>query len=170
MATASIPDTMTELAVQAADLSSELYGACEIVNQTGTEVDSMAGELAVLSAVVWRLHGDITTDIHRYTEAFMQDLEEIMQELKVVFSEVAEVRQQLPKIDNASRGTIKSFFRKSKLSHLRRHLDALKSTLMVMRTVLEHGKEYGKQSKGTSTYVGSNLEVSAYSSSHIIIF
>lgn len=143
-------EALVGLAGQAADLSNNLYATGETTNQTGTDIESMANEIAILSAVLWRLHEEITRDLERYTEAFMQDLDEITRELTAIFEDVAEVAKQLSKVDKHQQGTIKTFFRKSKVGNLQKHLQALKTTLIVMRTVLQHGKEYGIQRSGTT--------------------
>lgn len=146
----AILEVLVTLAGQAADLSNNLYAVGETTHQTGTDIENMANEIAILSAVLWRLHEEMARDLDRFTEAFMQDLGEIAQELTAIFEEVAEVARQLQKVDSQQQGAIKSFFRKSKVAYLQRHLEALKTTLVVMRTILQHGKEYGTQRSGTT--------------------
>ncbi|KAL9624402.1 MAG: hypothetical protein Q9160_001364 [Pyrenula sp. 1 TL-2023] len=146
----TVADALIGLASRAAELSNNLYIASENGNHTSSDIESIANEISILSAVLWRLHEEIIKDIYRFTESFMEDLDEINRELAAIFEEVADVVGEMQKIDSQQQGTFKGLFKKSKLSHLHGHLETLKTTLIVMRTILQHGKEYGTQRAGTT--------------------
>lgn len=137
--------TTLRLAGRAADLSSELYAIQERCGHTSANVESIANEIAMLAATLWRLHEAIAEDPDHYTKSFNQDLEEITSELKLVFEEIFECCEELQKADPTHGNAVSWLFKKTKVQHLQKHLEALKTTLVVMRTVLHHGKEYGAQ-------------------------
>lgn len=107
-----------------------------------TETRAVADELAQLSHTIKELEDTIDEDPTRYTEAFNEDLKEIMTELTTVFLELQECCAKLDAVNNYVSG-VAWFFRKGRVARLVRHLEALRGTLLVMRTVLWHGKEYG---------------------------
>ncbi len=137
--------TTIGLAGRAADLSSELSAVQQRCGHISTDVQIVANEIAMLAATLWRLNEAMMDDPKRYTESFNQDLAEIALELKIVFEEISECCEELQKADPTSGNAISWLFKKSKVHHLQKHLEALKTTLVVMRTVLHHGKEYGTQ-------------------------
>lgn len=136
------PHVTIDLATQAANLSSKIYSIEDTTKQSSTGLESIASEIAVLSAVLWRLHEAMTMDPARYTKLFQEDLGEIVQELKLVFEEIGVVADELEKQDGGQTGAVRRFFKKGKIQYLQKHLEALKTTLAVMRTVLQHGCEY----------------------------
>jgi hypothetical protein len=133
------------LAGRAADLSAELYSVQETYGHTGGNIESVANEIAMLAATLWRLHEAMIEDPGRYTQSFNQDLAEITVELKLLFEEVSDCCEELHKADPISGNAVSWLFKKSKVHHLQKHLEALKTTLVVMRAVLHHGREYGTQ-------------------------
>lgn len=132
------------LADQAASLSSELYALQEKCQHetTAGEISTIADELARLSTTLWHLSDAINADPSQYTEAFNEDLDEITTELNAVFDEISECCAGLQMADS-NVSTVSWFFKKGRVARLLKHLDALKGTLVVMRTVLWHGKDYG---------------------------
>jgi hypothetical protein len=145
MADLPLTSTTMGLAGRAADLSSELYAVQQRCGHTSADVESVANEIAMLAATLWRLHEAIAADPDRYTVSFNQDLIEITVELKIVFEEISECCEELQKADPTSGSPISWLLKKSKVHHLLKHLEALKTTLVVMRTVLHRGTEYRKQ-------------------------
>ncbi len=143
MAELPLASATFSLAGRAADLSADLYAVQESCGHTSSDVEGVANEIAMLAATLWRLHEAIAEDPNRYTLSFNHDLAEIVQELKIVFEEVSDCCEELQKADPTSGNAVSWLFKKSKVHHLQKHLEALKSTLVVMRTVLNHGKEYG---------------------------
>lgn len=133
------------LANRATNLSSELDALKQFCGHTSAAVGSVTREIALLAATLSRLHEAIGEDATRYTESFYHDLAEITSELVIVFEEISECCKEIQKADPISGNAISWLFKKSKVHHLQKHMDALKTTLIVMRTVLNHGKEYGKQ-------------------------
>lgn len=131
------------LAGQAASLSSELYNLQDKCQQdtTAGEISSIADELARLSTTLWKLNDAINSDPAQYTDAFNEDLKEITTELTCILEEISECCASLMAGSNVS--AVSWFFRKGRVAKLLKHLEALKGTLMVMRTVLWHGKDYG---------------------------
>lgn len=136
------------LAGQAAKLSSELYTLQDNLKPqssntaTSEEISTIADELARLSTTLWHLNDAINADPTQYTDAFNEDLREITAELAAVFEEIEECAAGLQDADS-SISVASWFFKKGRVSRLLKHLEALKGTLVVMRTVLWHGKDYG---------------------------
>lgn len=132
------------LAGQAASLSSELYAVQEKCQHetTAGEISTIADELARLSTTLWHLNNAINADPTQYTDAFNEDLKEITTELTSVFEEISECCAGLQLADS-NVSTVSWFFKKGRVTRLLKHLEALKGTLVVMRTVLWHGKDYG---------------------------
>jgi len=132
------------LAGQAASLSRELYAVQEKCQHqsTGGEISTIADELARLSTTLWHLNDAINADPTQYTDAFNEDLKEITTELTSVFEEISECCAGLQMADS-NVSVVAWFFKKGRVARLLKHLEALKGTLVVMRTVLWHGKDYG---------------------------
>ncbi|KAK5957205.1 hypothetical protein OHC33_001576 [Knufia fluminis] len=143
MAHSQANDTV-RLAGQAATLSSELYSVQEKCQHetTAGEISTIADELARLSTTLWHLNDAINSDPTQYTDAFNEDLREITTELTSVFEEISECCAGL-QIADSNGSAVAWFFKKGRVARLLKHLEALKGTLVVMRTVLWHGKDYG---------------------------
>ena len=135
------------LAGRAAELSTSLYGLGERCghDQTSSDISNIAGELALLSTTLWRLHEAMAVNPDAYTTAFNDDLGEITTELTLLFDEVGECSAEMQKSDSPNTTAVGGFFKKGRVSNLQKHLEALKTTLVVMRTVVHHGKDYGVQ-------------------------
>lgn len=133
------------LAGRAAELSTGLYALRESCghDQTSKDITNIAGELALLSTTLWRLHEAMETESNAYTSAFDDDLKEITSELALLFDEIEECCTEMQKSDAPNTTAVGWFFKKGRVSRLEKHLEALKTTLVVMRTVLHHGKHYG---------------------------
>lgn len=142
------------LAGRAAELSTNLYTLGEHCghDQTTSDISNISGEVALLSTTLWRLHEAMVLNSDAYTTAFNEDLDEITSELTLLFDEISECCSEMSKSDTPTTTTAGWFFKKGRVSRLHKHLEALKTTLVVMRTVLHHGKEYGVQ-----TYVSVSL-------------
>ena len=145
MAELSLTASAVSLAGPAADLSTDLstiQDTCDH-DSTSSDISAVASELAVLSTTLWRLHEAMRADPTSYTESFNEDLAEIVKELQIVFEEISECCAALQKADTGSTSAVLWLFKKNRVRHLQLHLTALKTTLVVMRTVLWHGKDYG---------------------------
>lgn len=136
-----------KLGARAAVLATELNHLTEQVGHELITADltNISGEMALLSTTLCRLHEAMIANESAYTAAFRQDLEEITNELYLIFEEVEECSVQLQKADPSSYNSVRWFFRKGRATRLQSHLEALKSTIIVIRTVLHHGKDYGTQ-------------------------
>jgi hypothetical protein len=134
-----------KLAGLAADLSTTLCSLQEKCSHetTATDISNIATELALLSQTLWRLHEAMAADSRQYTESFNEDLSEITKELHMIFEEITDCCEELQQADGAKAGAVAWMFKKGRVHKLQKHLAALKSTLVVMRTVLWHGKDYG---------------------------
>ena len=139
---------LAPVALQAAELANDLNTLGDRCEHEGTrkEIANIAGETLLLCSTLWRLHEALEANSNEdnYTAAFSQDLDEITSELKLVFDEIGECCQEMQKAD-APGGKVPWFFKRGRVARLQKHLEALKTTLVVMRTVLHHGKEYGVQ-------------------------
>lgn len=134
-----------KLAGKAVELSSRLHlceGNFSHHESIVKDISAIAEELSLLSTTLWRLNEAITADPEQYTESFNKDLGEITGELKLIFEEISESTDILEKGKDGS-STVAWIFKKNRINRLLKHLEALKTTLIVMRTVLWHGKEYG---------------------------
>ena len=145
MADLPVAFTIVSLAGRAADLSKELDAIQESCGHTRANVESVANEIAMLGDILCHLHEAMDKSPAQFTESFNQDLAEIILELKTVFEEISECSQELQKADSTSGNGISWLFRRPKVHLLQKHLEALKTTLVVMRTVLHHSEEYGLQ-------------------------
>ena len=138
---------LAALASQSADLATDLNALGDRCDheKTRSEIADIAGETLRLSTTIWRLHEAVDGDGegNTYTAVFTEDLDEIASELKLVFDEIDECCREMQKADTS--GPVPWFFKKGRVATLQKHLTALKSTLVVMRTVLYHGKDYGIQ-------------------------
>lgn len=143
MASSQLSD-LVRLSEQAASLSTDLYAVQEKNQRESTagEITSIADELSRLSTTLWHLHVAINADSEQYTDAFQEDLAEITNELNAVFEEISECCAGLALADT-SMSAVAWFFKKGRVTRLLKHLEALKGTCVVMRTVLWHGKSYG---------------------------
>ena len=145
MAETLLTSATVSLASRSAELSNDLYSVQDsCAHETSTlDISAIAAELALLSTTLWRLHEAIADDPAQYTQSFNQDLAEIIKELKMVFEEIADCSTELQKADSKDNSKVGWLFKKNKAHVLQKHLAALKTTLLVMRTVLWHGREYG---------------------------
>ena len=135
------------LAGRAAELSTSLHSLGERCghDQTSNDISNIAGELTLLSTTLWRLHEAMVTTPESYTTAFSDDLGELSSELTLLFDEIDECCTAMQKSDAPTTTAVAWFFKKGSVHKLQKHLEALKTTLVVMKTVLYHGKEYGVQ-------------------------
>lgn len=134
-----------KLAGLAADLSTTLCSLQEKCGHETTSIDisNVAIELALLSQSLWRLYEAMTADPKLYTESFNEDLLEITKELRLIFEEITDCCEELQQADAENAGSVAWMFRKGRVHRLQKHLEALKTTVIVMRVVLWHGKDYG---------------------------
>ncbi len=147
MAELLLTASTVSLAGRAAELSTDLSTVQDTCghDSTSSDISAVASELVMLSTTLWRLHEAMLVDPTIYTESFNEDLAEIVKELKMVFEEISQCCAALQKADAGSTSAVLWLFKQNRVHHLQKHLTALKTTLVVMRTVLWHGKEYGVQ-------------------------
>lgn len=133
------------LAGLAADLSTTLCSLQEKCGHetTSNDISNIATELALLSQSLWRLHEAMAADSKLYTESFNEDLSEITKELRLIFEEITDCSEELQRADAEDAGSVAWLFKKGRVHKLQKHLEALKTTVVVMRLVLWHGKDYG---------------------------
>lgn len=142
MSALPLTDATILLADRAADLSLELHRLQERCAHTSTDVGSVAGELAHLAEALGHLHQVMCEDPNRYTESFNQDLTEIVNALRAIFQETFVCCAELQKADPAPGNTANWLIKKSKVHSLQKRVETLRTTLVVMRTVLQRGQEY----------------------------
>ncbi|KAI1618907.1 hypothetical protein EDD36DRAFT_45166 [Exophiala viscosa] len=103
------------------------------------DISNAADELSRLSTVLSDLVQAINAAKDQYTETFNQDLREICRQLESIFEDVEDCCQEVHK-------TAVGWLRKRKyVVKLHKHMEANIRTLIVMRTVLLHGIQYGLQ-------------------------
>ena len=140
-------DITSELAAQADSLSTGLKSLAESCGHESItkDISSIASEIQILGTNLGLLHEAMSANGTAYTVAFRQDLDEITNELQMIFEEVEECSVQLQKADPSSYNAVGWFFRKGRALRFQKHLEALKTTVVVMSTVLNHGKDYSSQ-------------------------
>ena len=138
--------SVKDLAARAAELSTKLYAIQEDIDHTTTsdDISFVAAELALLSTTLWKLNEAISANPQQYTDAFNEDLAEITVELDLIFEETSECSLALQKSDGG-KNAVAWLFRKGRVARLLKHLEALKTTLVVMRTVLQRNEGSGTQ-------------------------
>lgn len=112
---------------------------------TSQDISKVAQELLLLSDELYVLDKDVGSNQDQYTTAFHQDLAEILLHLQGIFEDISDCCLAMRKADNPSLGAVTWLHKKRYVNKLQKHLAANKTTLVVMRTVLHHGKDYGKQ-------------------------
>ncbi|OCT51037.1 hypothetical protein CLCR_08508 [Cladophialophora carrionii] len=147
-ASSSSPGDITnliELAVQAGILSESLDKQREHCGHesTSTEISHAAEELKLLAAELRGLDAAVQVNKDLYTEAFGQDLAEIHNHLRGIFEDIADCCKEMQKANGLNTSVVGWLAKKRYVKKLQKHLEANKTTLIVMRTVLHHGKEYG---------------------------
>lgn len=131
-------------AARAMELSADLSALLVHCGHSSTIFDIcvVGHELSSIATTLQSLHTALATDCTRYTSSFLEDLAEIVSDLSTVIEETFECCAALQKADNVTTSAGIYFLKKHKISHLRKHLTALATTLVVMETVVEHGKEH----------------------------
>lgn len=109
---------------------------------TCSKVKLIADECLNLYSTLHELDSAIKNDPDQYTSAFNQDLDEISAELHEIFEEIQSCTNTLAGT-NCDPSSVGWFFKRGRVGSLLKHLETLKGTLVVMRLVLQHGKEYG---------------------------
>jgi hypothetical protein len=138
---------LATLALQADTLTKELdslQGRCAH-ESTSVEISTAANELRLLAIELSNLDKAVKANKNLYTTAFDQDLREIQNDLEGIFEDVADCCQEMQKANSLNVGTLGWLTKKRYVKKLQKRLQAHKTTLTVMRTVLHHGKEYGRQ-------------------------
>ena len=135
-------DKSLHISSRAAELSTELYAIQEACRNVGGSVEATATELEMLSTTLSRLAQEMQQSPHRYSEVFINDLREVLVELGLVLDEISECSLALQKADSSWRSPLRFLFKGYEVRHLEKHLAAMKTTLVVMRTVLFYGKEF----------------------------
>lgn len=137
---------LTDLSAQADSLSTNLYQLQEKCahESTSTDIFNAAQELKLLAAELSSLDAAVKANRGRYTAAFGQDLAEIRSHLSGIFEDTADCCREMQKADDLNASAVGWLAKKRYVKKLQKHLEANKTTLVVMRTVLHHGKEYGK--------------------------
>ena len=105
----------------------------------------IADELALLSVTLRRLEETMSPKPELYTDTFRSDLSEIVRELDYVLDEINECCDAIHKADSLT--TVPWMFKKSRVHKLHKHIEALKTTLIVMRHVLWEGTDCEKDGK-----------------------
>ncbi|KIW66321.1 hypothetical protein PV04_05657 [Phialophora macrospora] len=138
---------LTELASQADALSDDLGKQRQHCGHesTSTEISNAVDELKLLAGELRSLDTAVNAHKDLYTEAFGQDLAEIQTHLEGIFEDIADCCKEMQKANGPNTSAVGWLAKKRYVKKLQKHLEANKTTLIVMRTVLHHGKEYGMQ-------------------------
>ncbi|KAK6383804.1 hypothetical protein LTS17_003096 [Exophiala oligosperma] len=113
---------------------------------TSVEISQVAAELRLLSEELNNLWKAIDVKQEQYTNVFREDLWEMHNNLEGIFEDVEDCCREMQKADQIEATALGWLHRRPYVKKLRKHLEANKTTLIVMRTVLHHGTEYGLQS------------------------
>ena len=142
---ASKPTDLTSLAVQADTLSNHLNKLRQNCGHesTSTDISNAAEELRLLAIELINLATAIRANKELYTEAFGQDLAEIRTHLSGIFEDIDDCCHEMQKANGLNVSAVGWLTKKRYVKKLQKHLEANKTTLIVMRTVLHHGQEYG---------------------------
>ncbi|KAK4940557.1 hypothetical protein LTR10_019316 [Elasticomyces elasticus] len=111
-------------------------------DKASVDISHAADELSLLSTVLSDLVQAVNAAKDQYTQTFNQDLGEICHQLESIFEDVEDCCREMHK-------TAVGWLRKRKyVEKLHKHMEASIRTLIVMRTVLLHGKSYGLHTSG----------------------
>jgi hypothetical protein len=110
---------------------------------TSTDISHVAEELMLLSAELNGLDKAVASNKEQYTTAFNEDLAEIYRHLGGIFDDISDCCREMQKVDGPRKSSMGWLHKKRYLKKLQDHLLANKTTLVIMRTVLHHGKDYG---------------------------
>jgi hypothetical protein len=137
---------LARLAIQAHALSINLNKRQQQCGHesTSTDISDAARELEILAMELTSLDDAVRANRRLYTDAFDQDLAEIQQHLGGIFEDIADCCTEMQKADGLNTSAIGWLAKKRYVKKLQKHLEANKTTLIVMRVVLHHGKEYGR--------------------------
>ncbi|KIW19866.1 hypothetical protein PV08_00441 [Exophiala spinifera] len=113
---------------------------------TSVEISQVAAELKLLSDELNNLNEAMHANQEQYTSVFREDLGEVYNNIEGTLEDVEDCCKEMQKADQRGATTIGWLHRQPYVKRLRKHLEANKTTLVVMRTVLHHGTEYGQQS------------------------
>ena len=144
---ASANTGLTSLAAKATNLAMELdklQFTCGH-ESTAQDISNITEELMLLEKVLNGLNQAISSKQEQYTRAFDEDLAEICNHLGGIFDDISDCCTEMHKADGLNTKSVGWLRKKRYVSKLQKHLQANKTTLVVMRTVLHHGKEYGMQ-------------------------
>ncbi|KIW91825.1 uncharacterized protein Z519_07795 [Cladophialophora bantiana CBS 173.52] len=136
---------LRSLAIQAEALSSSLNKLRLHCGHESTSLDiaNATEELKLLMGELNSLDSAVKVNKELYTEAFGEDLGEIRAHLGGIFEDIADCCKEMQKADGPNTSAVGWLTKKRYVRKLQKHLEVNKTTLIVMRTVLHHGKEYG---------------------------
>ncbi len=112
-------------------------------DSTSADISTASLELKLLSNEFIGLDTAVEANKELYTDAFSQDLAEIKVHLECIFEDIADCCNEMQKADGLHTSAVGWLTKKRYVKKLQKHLEANKTTLIVMRTVLHHGKAYG---------------------------
>ena len=138
---------LASLAVQADALSTNLNKLQQQCghDSTSADISNAAEELQLLSNELVGLDAAVESNKELYTDAFSQDLAEIKVQLECIFEDISDCCSEMQKADGLHGSAVGWLTKKRYVQKLQKHLEANKTMLIVMRTVLHHGKAYGMQ-------------------------
>ncbi|KAH0831590.1 hypothetical protein FOPE_02832 [Fonsecaea pedrosoi] len=110
---------------------------------TSSDIATVIEELKLLASELHSLDSAVHANKELYTEAFGEDLGEIRAHLRGIFEDIADCCKEMQKADGPNTSAVGWLTKKRYVRKLQKHLEVNKTTLIVMRTVLHHGKEYG---------------------------
>lgn len=112
-------------------------------DSTSAEISQAARELTLLADELSDLDKAISTNEAQYTSAFHEDLSEIHNHLDSIFEDISDCCIAMQKADGPNVTAVGWLHKKRYVHKLQKHLAANKTTLLVMQTVIRHGKDYG---------------------------
>lgn len=138
---------LKDLSHRAEILSHNLNKLCNDCGHesTSTDISRVADELILLATELRNLDRAVKNAQNQYTDTFNEDLGEICHQLGSIFEDTSDCCQEMHKTDKPGTSAIGWLRKKKYVEKLQKHLEANKTTLIVMRTVFHHGKKYGLQ-------------------------
>ena len=144
---AEVSSNLARLAIQAQALSdnlNKLHRQCGH-DSTSTDIADAAAELQTLATALTNLDLAVKAHEERYTDAFAQDVAEVQDSLGGIFEDIEDCCVEMQKANSLNGSAVGWLTKRRYVKKLQKHLEANKTTVIIMHTVISDSKEYGAQ-------------------------